>query len=59
MITAPFTPAQVLALERWQRGIGHPFTCPNRSDGKHHVTSDLGALVPTMNGWTCPNCDYT
>lgn len=59
-----FSPDEVLALDRHQRGEGavrlHPFTCPNRSDGNHRENSvDLGALVPTVHGWVCPYCDYT
>lgn len=61
-----FTPDQVVALEQYQRGEGrwstyrmHPFTCPNRGDGKHRPNAvDLGALVPTIRGWICPYCDY-
>jgi hypothetical protein len=55
---APWTDEEVAALERWQSGPFHPFTCPNRREG-HRVTTDLGVLVPTGQGWTCPDCDYT
>lgn len=37
----------------WERQqIGHPYTC------LYHGTA---ALIPTYNGWVCPenNCDYT
>ncbi len=38
----------------------HPFTCPNRGDGNHFDNgSDLGALIPTIQGWICQSCDYT
>lgn len=56
---APWTPAEVEALARWQAGWFHPFTCPARGDGAHHTTTDLGVLVATTGGWTCPDCDYT
>ena len=38
----------------------HPFTCPNRGDGKHFDNGiDKGALIPTVRGWICQCCDYT
>lgn len=37
----------------------HPYTCPNRNDGRHLDNGvDLGCLVATENGWVCPHCDY-
>lgn len=61
-----WTPEQVAKL--WRRQFGpwesvfdrvHPYTCGNRSDGKHiEFGGDLGMLVPTINGWVCPCCDY-
>lgn len=56
-----FSADQVVALADWQqRGVVHPFTCPNRGDGRHRdLYGDLGALVPTVRGWICPFCDYT
>jgi len=61
MSKAPWTREQVAALNRWQCcNHIHPFTCPNRGDGNHHVImNDLGTLVATEDGWTCPYCDYT
>lgn len=68
-----FTDEEVAALWRWQFGPWgdpfdphatlrprmHPFTCPNRGDGKHlEVGGDLGILVPTRRGWICLCCDY-
>jgi hypothetical protein len=52
---------QILRLNEWQTaGQFHPFTCPNRGDGKHRIfNGDLGALVATRAGWICPWCDYT
>ena len=42
------------------RGVVHPFTCPNRDDGEHReFNGDLGALVATRRGWICPWCNYT
>lgn len=52
----------VTALNELQTGarFGHPYTCPNRGDGKHHHNgNDLGCLVATEHGWICPDCDYT
>jgi hypothetical protein len=52
-ITAPFTAAQVDALNRFQHyGFVHPFTCPNEHEGDR-------ALVATWHGWICPHCKYT
>lgn len=56
-----FTADQVenLAFNQTQ-GATHPFTCPNRGDGRHrNAYGDLGALVATTRGWICPFCDYT
>ena len=62
-----WTPAQV--KEAWDQQLGvntdmfhrtHPYTCANRGDGNHRaIGSDLGMLIPTINGWICPFCDYT
>lgn len=37
----------------------HPFTCANRSEGHPFRDGDYGVLVATVDGWTCPDCDYT
>jgi hypothetical protein len=60
MSKAPWTEEQVLNLLAWQKSDHvHPFTCPNRGDGKHHeFWGDLGVLVPSGDGWACPSCDY-
>ena len=54
-IYAPFTDAQVEALNEWQdAGVVHPFTCVfAHSNG--HVN-----LVATNEGWRCPDstCPY-
>ena len=56
-IKAPFTPEQVLALNRWQNaGYIHEFTCANRGDGKHGDGN--GVLIATVRGWICQFCDY-
>lgn len=56
-IGAPFTPAQVAALNRRQiDGCFHAFTCANRDDGAH---AGEGLLTATPAGWVCPACDYT
>lgn len=58
IVDAPFTPVQVFRLRIWQETPWvHPFTCANRGDGKHRT--DTGVLVPTGDGWICPDCDYT
>lgn len=52
----------VTALNELQTGarFGHPYTCPNRGDGRHHDNGhDIGCLVATEHGWVCPDCDYT
>ena len=56
-----FTAEQVENLAHNQTcGYMHPFTCPNRGDGKHKLAyGDTGALVATVRGWICPFCDYT
>lgn len=59
---ATWTDEQVKALNELQTGerYGHPYTCPNRGDGKHrHNGNDKGCLVATPDGWVCPDCDYT
>ena len=60
-IKAPFTDIEVSALNRWQvSDMVHPFTCPNRGDGRHkEVGNDLGVLVAKNTGWVCLYCDYT
>lgn len=34
-IYAPFSPEQIVALNDYQNGPYHPFTCPNDGDEKH------------------------
>lgn len=54
-VIAPFTDAQVEALNRWQDDHGkHPFTCARDHDGGAVV------LAVTRDGWYCPalGCDY-
>lgn len=56
-IIAPFTAQQCEKLNQWQqRNDVHPFTCPNRGDGKH--TDGGGILIAGPRGWVCPYCDY-
>jgi len=58
-IRAPFTEAQVEALNRWQKNPEvHPFTCGSghRKDARH--LDGEGILVATKAGWICPFCDY-
>jgi hypothetical protein len=57
----PFTLSTVRHLMVLQtRHDMHPYTCANRSDGKHEkIGGQTGILVPTVNGWACPDCSYT
>jgi hypothetical protein len=51
-LLAPWTDAQVNALNRWQSlWHAHPFTCPSE---QHPGVS----LVARHEGWFCPLCDY-
>lgn len=55
-IHAPWTPAQVEALNTYQRsGYFHPYTCGKRDQWEHGE----GELIATENGWVCPDCSYT
>lgn len=57
-IHAPFTAAQVTALNTYQRsGSFHPFTCGRGQDGGH--VSGI-TLTATEDGWRCPvnGCTY-
>lgn len=49
------------SLREWQASpLVHPYTCPNRSDGRHTETRDLGMLdVTDTNTLECPTCGYT
>lgn len=48
-------------LQEWQDSpLVHPYTCPNRGDGNHVETRDLGVLEVTGEGTLkCPSCGYT
>lgn len=49
--SVPWSDAQILALEAWQRNDQvHPYTCGH--DSNHAL------LVPTREGWVCSDCDY-
>lgn len=52
-IHAPFTKEQVVALNQYQGGPFHAFTCRDRGD---HIGE--GELVATTRGWICPQCRY-
>lgn len=50
---APWTDAQVRALNRWQKdGRFHEFTCAQEHLGER-------TLVANNAGWRCPTCGYT
>ena len=65
-IKAPFTAEQVKALNDFQHGPWHPFTCGTvgchqtiklkNYDRPFEVST---TLIATEAGWICPNCDYT
>lgn len=60
-LKAPWTTEKIEVLAELQRGerYGHPYTCPDRGDGKHlHNGNDLGCLTPTTAGWICESCGY-
>jgi len=51
-VKAPWTPEQMVALNRWQHFDSvHPFTCPNEHKGSR-------VLIAGFKGWTCRCCDY-
>ncbi len=66
-IPPPWTAEEVDNLNDFQwAGHMHPFTCPDRGDGKHRTHDeqgerypDRGMLVATPNGRICRDCDYT
>ena len=64
-LNAPFDASACDRLNQFQVRVnagfqGHPFTCANRSDGKHgEEGGDLGVLIATEQGWVCPHCEYT
>ena len=60
-VNAPWTNEQVKVLNQSQQRTDlHPFTCPNRGDGKHGwLWGDHGTLIATPDGWICPACGYT
>lgn len=51
-VRPPWTLEQVVNLNDFQNGGGHPFTCVNEHPGG-------SVLVATPAGWECPSCDYT
>lgn len=63
-LLTPFTPPQVVELNRFQNGFFHPFTCGNnRGDEAHKAYAakhggDWGQLIATRGGWVCPTCGY-
>lgn len=51
IVKAPWTEEQVKCLHKRQKDVTkHPYTC-----GK---SSSHGLLIPSQNGWSCPDCDY-
>lgn len=51
---APWTPEEVEILKKYQDcEYFHPYTCHCHGDDGQHPN-----LVPTVDGWVCPKCDY-
>jgi hypothetical protein len=61
MIRAPFTPAEVEALNTFQLAdYMHPFECPNdHTSGDRFAEQRDRRLQATTRGWICPHCNYT
>jgi hypothetical protein len=61
MYTVEWTDEQINNLNEYQEcNWVHPFTCPNRGDGKHiRNKRDLSVLTATKTGWICLCCGYT
>ena len=57
IIKAPWTDEQVKALNTYQAGLGHPYTCGSGNRTTHG--DGEGVLTATTNGWVCQWCDYT
>ncbi len=58
-IHAPFTPAQVDRLNRYQfSSSNHPYTCGGERSDEFHLDGE-GVLMATTEGWICPYCSYT
>lgn len=52
-ILAPFTPEQVVALNKYQEnGTFHPFTCGGENCNRSEREDD-GVLLATKEGWIC------
>jgi hypothetical protein len=50
-VFSPWTVDQIACLKVRQDNVMlHPYTCGR--DSQH------GNLIPTRDGWTCPDCDY-
>jgi len=50
-VFSPWTPEQVACLKVRQGNVMiHPYTCGKNSQHDN--------LIPTRDGWVCPNCDY-
>ncbi len=59
-VGVPWGRDQVDSLNRYQEsGLMHPYTCPNRAIDHRETGGDRGVLVATVDGWRCPDCDYT
>lgn len=51
IIVPPWTDSQVRMLGVYQTlDAFHPYTCGG--------LDCLASLIPTEDGWTCPDCDY-
>jgi len=72
-VRGPWKPGEAENLVAWQNcDWVHPFTCPNRGDGKHKAFAqtasasgmaaalerggDVGVLAVHIDGFLCPFC---
>jgi hypothetical protein len=60
-VVPPWTSEQVASLNEYQRsGAFHPFTCGQCRDADPDLPlRDDHLLTATVDGWTCPTCDFT
>jgi hypothetical protein len=60
MQISPWSNEQVANMNEFQtNGRLHPFTCPNRGDGKHpERNGDHGTLRATNECLVCDDCEY-
>lgn len=57
-IVAPFSQEQVEAINYWQNGPGHSFTCCSYNDCERDKQPKHGQLIATIDGMICPCGDW-